>query len=121
VGSDIVRLGGRSIEVQTPSSLTEQVIKSVILPAVLQGAKALLRGAYELSIARVEMDAARQARITYINQYNSVLRTDVIPAIALSAAHQSGRTWAARVGLDEDLYQDALADMEARRQARRGL
>jgi len=119
MGQEIVSAGGHAITLHTPEGMTASAINTVVIPLVTQTVKSLLRAAHAVSVVRVELDAQRQAKVTYISEYSKVLREDIIPALALAKAHQDGRLAGHMAGLDSDLLGDYLADIERKRQRRR--
>lgn len=120
MGQDLIHVGGQSIQLSTPSSLTAEVLQAVVVPMATRGAEILLRTISTLRRISVEIDRERQARIAYLDEYSRVLRTDIIPALALVRAHQDGRSAGYSAGLDPDLLSDYLSDIERKRQQRRG-
>ena len=119
MGSEIVQHNNRAITIKFPDSVTDAIVRRAIVRTVVGVVRTVSEIGAGLHTAVVEVDRQRQVQVDYYNRYSQVLRSDIIPYLALANAHQDGRRAVASAGLDDDLHEDALADMERARQRRR--
>jgi hypothetical protein len=115
MSTDIVKATA-GVELTVTADLSTDIIKSWINPVIIELAKT---GIAIVSVA-VKAYELGKVYIAYYEQYGTIMREDVVPVLALTAAHQSGRQTIKRLNLDADLEADALFDLNMARQHRRG-
>jgi hypothetical protein len=112
--------GGRSLRVEYPVSLAEQVVDEHVIPKVVASVRALASAAGAVQYALVTSLAESQLQISYLTRQARVLHSDVIPVIATAEAYETGRDWLDRLDLDPDLRDRARRELDARLDRRWG-
>jgi hypothetical protein len=106
--------GGRSLRVEYPVSMSEQVIDEHVVPKVVASIRAIASVANAVQYALVTSLTESQLQISYITRQARVLHQDVIPVVAAAEAHEMGRDWLDRLDLEPDLRDRARREMDAR-------
>lgn len=105
---------GRSLQLEHPRSLTDEIVERTLIPAVLTCVRSVHSIAAAVQYAVVTTYRENQLRIIYHGARARVLRDDIIPVMAAVDAHQGGRDWVRGRMFDSDLETAALAEMQAR-------
>jgi hypothetical protein len=112
--------GARSSVLATlPRMLPAALTHGALISAVAAAAETTARAAAAARYAVVKVRRENEIAIQFLDEERRVLREDIIPVMAIVAAHDKGRRAVRSYGLDADLLEDALADMERKRQQRR--
>ncbi|GAA1115615.1 hypothetical protein GCM10009630_11380 [Kribbella jejuensis] len=119
VGNELVKIDGRDVLVQVPRHLAGQVAVKALVPVITTTVRALAAAAREVTTVTVEAVHQQRAQLALMNYEARVIARDIVPILATSSAHQRGRNLVERAGFDDDIYADALHDLEIVRQRRR--
>ncbi|WP_432097148.1 hypothetical protein [Streptomyces sp. bgisy100] len=103
-----------------PDALPGSLPRGAVVAAIAAGAGGVARGVAAVRHAVVRVVGESNVQIQYLDEHHRVLREDIVPVMAMIDAHQNGRDAARAAGLDPDLLEEALADMDKRRRRRRG-
>lgn len=114
MGTEIVRAGGRELRVVYPSDVSVAVARQIV-EAAAAIAEVVYRSVSGFLSVKAEMDGQRRARIAFLDRYEQVQFSQVIPVLAEAKAHQDGRDRLNRWNLDADLYDGARAELDRRR------
>ncbi|ACU71141.1 hypothetical protein Caci_2222 [Catenulispora acidiphila DSM 44928] len=121
MSKEIVRFNGDRNEVVAtlpnvlPGSLTRMAVVKAIATAAENTAYALASARY--AVVKVVTETSLQ--IEFLNERRRVIREDIIPVLAISQSHNDARRAVYNMSLDDDIRQDALADLDRARQRRR--
>ncbi|MEW1723036.1 hypothetical protein [Streptomyces sp. NPDC093109] len=102
-----------------PQVLPAALPHGALVAAIAELARTTLRVASAARYAVVQIRNESDVAIQLLDEKRRVMREDVIPVLAIAAAHQAGRQVLMSGGLDADLRADALADLDRKRQRRR--
>lgn len=102
-----------------PRVLPAALTHGALISAVAAAAEATARAAAAARYAVVKVRRENEIAIQLLDEERRVLREDVVPVMAIVAAHQAGRQALRGAGLDADLLEDALADLDRKRRQRR--
>jgi hypothetical protein len=102
-----------------PGVLPATLTHGALVAAVARAAEATARAAVAAHFAVVRVRRQNEISIQLLDEERRVLKEDVVPVMAIVAAFQSGRQALRGAGLDADLLEDGLADLEWKRQQRR--
>ncbi|MFF0269832.1 hypothetical protein [Kribbella sp. NPDC004536] len=119
MGNELVKIDGRDVLVQVPGHLAGQVAVKALVPVITTTVRALAAAAREVTTVAVEAVHDQRAQLAFLNYQSRVIARDVVPTLATANAHQRARNALARAGFDDDIYADALQDLEIARQRRR--
>jgi hypothetical protein len=98
-----------------PAALPHNALIAAVAAVAETTARAFSAARYAVVKIRGENDIA----IQLLDQERRVLREDIVPIMAMVAAHQKGRDSLNGSGLDADLLAGALADIDRKLQQRR--
>lgn len=112
--------GGRTLQLQYPSSVPEEVVRQTLIPAIEGSVRSIASTAVAVHRAVVTAYLEGKIHIAYMSWEAKVIHQDVIPALATVRAHQRGRDELASMGLDADLHEAAYAAMNEKRRRRLG-
>ena len=119
MGIELIKAStGFEVSLGYPDNLPTSIVKAVI-PSVIQTIAEIAKEGFITTSAIIETIEQVNLKIAYYREYGRFIREDIIPVVALSAAHQDARNLIKSMGLDSDLMQDALDDLERIRQNRR--
>lgn len=119
MGNELVKIDGRDVLVQVPGHLAGQVAVKALVPVITTTVRALAAAAREVTTVTVEAVHEQRVHLALLNYRARVIARDVVPVLATASAHQWGRAAVDRAGFDDDIYADALHDLEIARQRRR--
>lgn len=112
--------GGQTLQLQYPSSVSEEFVRRTLIPAVEGSVRSLALTAGAVHRAVVTAYLEGKIQITYLTWEARVIHQDVIPVIGTVRAHQHGRDVLASMGLDADLHDAARAALDEKRRRRLG-
>jgi hypothetical protein len=119
MGNELIKASRLQVSLQYPDSIPASVVSKAIIPAATRIITELARSSISVTGAVVEILEETKVKIKFYQEYGRILREDIIPIVAMNKAHHDGRRMVWGMGLDSDLEQDALDDLEAKRQKRR--
>ncbi|MGC5343052.1 hypothetical protein PZB75_18520 [Streptomyces sp. AM 4-1-1] len=90
-----------------------------MVAAIAKVAETALKSVGAVRYAAVSILSQNRLEIRLLDETRRVVLQDVVPVLAMNQAHNIGRNALRNAGLDSDLLNDALADLELKRQRRR--
>jgi hypothetical protein len=112
--------GARNRVVATlPHVLPTGLVHAALLSAVARTAEAAVQTVATAHYAVVKVLRDNRIAIQLLDYERRVFKEDVLPILAINRAHQAGRRALGGAGLDSDLLESALEDLERKRQQRR--
>lgn len=106
---------GIEVRLEYPDNIVRDIVSATGY-VVMSAATALIREGIHATVAVVKAVEQARVEITLYRDQGRMLREYVIPTVALYKAIQDGRHLVSSMGLDEDLKQMALEDLDRKLQ-----
>ncbi len=120
MGNELIKISPKlQVSLNYPDSVPANIVGKYVVPAAIKIIAELARSGIIATGAVVEAFEETRLKIIFYQEYGRVLREDIIPVAAMNKAHHDGRRMVWGMGLDADLEQAALDDLERKRQNRR--
>lgn len=106
---------GVDIQLSHPDDLPAKAL-SIIIPNVVKiAAEVIAKSGGNLVSAAVVAYEETSAKIVFYQEHGRVLREEVIPVVAKAKAYQTGRETLNKMDLDNDIRNEAQAELNRRR------
>jgi hypothetical protein len=120
MGREIIKSpNGSNVVVEYGNEIARNILKSKALPPTRQAIVDFANTGVTISRVLIEVRDQISLSLQYINAQGRIIREDIIPVVAVASAHQGGREALRSMDIDEDIYNDAMNDLDEKRQKRR--
>lgn len=115
--NEIVKISSPNGEIQlsVPPELPSTALAVVIPQIIVMASKEFSDSTGNIIQAVVSEVVETTAKIVFYQEHGRVLREEVIPVIAKAKAYQDGRDILNRMGLDDEILEEAQNELNKRR------
>lgn len=106
---------GVDIQLSHPEDLPATALAAVIPQVAKAAAEIIAKTGGNIITAAVVAYEETTAKITFYQEHGRVLREEVIPIVAKAKAYQTGRDTLNKMGLDDDILNEAQEELNRRR------